>query len=562
MAEKFEELEREIMKEVASCVDIPAYCLHGEEVQQLLRVIFDVLESRIKLLAKNHSKELLLGYLRTLIPPSCLAAVTDKPSLNMNPIRIATLAALKYGNSSLEVGLPMSGRYKLSSNEKEDAINIAFLAQLYSYYSKIWYGTWLGTTLEVTNERLHFEVSPEIRILMDIDDDRHVNEGLNYLAPASGIDNIDIEKLPDLRRPPWVLQALCTYPSKENEAQTDFSLGPMFHDLRSSDMEYLGIPHSIHSWQILASTYSNHIVSTFKMSVAEISAMLTSLSFLHGDGCMNQGEYFKDFCKTGLSLFDVDTLYQYLHEPLINNIKEMGLQLSERALYRRFFNAMVLNEKQYEALDLHMGLFQTCFYRFENRLFVDWLFIDMMLNSLLLGVSMSSEMRDIKGRAFERDLDHWLNDQLLDLKRVWKPNIKLKKSDRVLAEIDLSYSRGPLAFIIDCKAYTVNTELLRGDYRAVQNRYNYVEDWLSQVTKACRTIVSNPVGDNYQLKPDVDYLVPLVCSTNIEPLYPFDERHFVVDSFPHVCTPSELVDILTGKIEIPLDSECVFKVQR
>ena len=131
------------------------------------------------------------------------------------------------------------------------------------------------------------------------------------------------------------------------------------------------------------------------------------------------------------------------------------------------------------------------------------------------------------------------------LKPIFPPNQKIRSGGKLVGEIDLAFHLDSIGLVVDCKAYNVSMALLRGDETALNTRWGYTEKWLSQVIKTAGFLATNPVGDNYSIPGSIKQLVPLVCSPHVEPIFDFDEKHLVHQEQPRICTPFELVELIS-----------------
>ena len=106
--------------------------LHGVGAEQVLRRLFTALEESIARTCTTYSKLLLLNLSRMILPPRGLVNTSSTPSLELMPLRISTMAALKYGHENLELrftGMPRGSTVKFTSTEIADAQILLELAR-------------------------------------------------------------------------------------------------------------------------------------------------------------------------------------------------------------------------------------------------------------------------------------------------------------------------------------------------------------------------------------------------------------------------------------------------
>lgn len=144
-----------------------------------------------------------------------------------------------------------------------------------------------------------------------------------------------------------------------------------------------------------------------------------------------------------------------------------------------------------------------------------------------------------------------------------KPRCTLRRDGTAFVEVDLAYQCGRVGYIVECKAYSTDAAFLRGDPEALSRRWAYVEEWVGQAVETVNRLCRYPSGDNYALPKDVEFLVPIVCSSNVEPIWPLDSRHMITKELPRICTPIELAKVLELEADVVISSdECAQRVIR
>ena len=272
------------------------------------------------------------------------------------------------------------------------------------------------------------------------------------------------------------------------------------------------------------------------------------------------------FLLTGFLRFPRRLLHQMLYAGVRAWSSEFGIAASPMSVVNRFLASMLLTSDRARDLDLHAGWLPSPLYKVSpDWVVADWLFMDHLLNLFIIGASSQDEMKETKAHRLEADLENWVLKKTsgFGVSRLLRRNQHLRLNAKEYGELDISMIRGSVGYIVDCKAYRVSIGCLRGDARDTNNRYSYMEKELKKVIVTSRTLAEHPRGDNYRLPDGVERLIPLVCSPYVEPLYDFDEKHLVSTNVPRVCTPLELVDLLTAPVtdEI-LENPYTFRVAR
>ncbi len=243
------------------------------------------------------------------------------------------------------------------------------------------------------------------------------------------------------------------------------------------------------------------------------------------------------FLLTGMIYFPKDLVKKSLPAQIARWGRLFSLQQSPATVAERFLKKIPLTPSRCGILELHNGWIPSPVYDLGDRMVMDWTTVPMFLNTIIYGASQSDEMKESKGRRLEQDLRLWILSQCSALIEYFPQNQKLRKAGQVYGEVGLALSKGPVGFLIDAKAYNVKLGCLRGDRGAVNTRYGYTDDWLSQVRDTARTLAATPVGDNYSLPESITHIVPVVCSPYVEPLYEFDDRHMITEASVRVFAP-------------------------
>jgi hypothetical protein len=172
---------------------------------------------------------------------------------------------------------------------------------------------------------------------------------------------------------------------------------------------------------------------------------------------------------------------------------------------------------------------------------------------LLLDLQIDDDMKNIKGAEFEHFLRASVEADVPGVTLPIPPGRRLQKegNKRTYAEVDLYAQVQDVLFLIDCKAYSVTRDYLKGSVRAITNRWGLVQEWLATSDGRAGEIARNPKGANYEIPQEVKFLVPVVCSAFVEFVWT-DDAKFYLDAkrtVPRVCSVTEIVEIMKSDFE-------------
>lgn len=523
--------------------------LYQEEAETLLRQLLSSVEQSMALRCRRHSKMMLLSSLRQRFSPAGLVDAWQFPFIALAPMKTLTLASLKYGASILEPLLShrhLDVSFPFSASERQDLDELIFLSIYYSRLEQIWRSLWYDCGVELGGQDVNWVANEKHRAHARLGNARLELNSLNTLAPAAGLHQIELspEQMAETSwSQPVVLFGVFMGSTETGAAKEIRVASPEYHGGKEFQVKYVGFPQNIQAVLNLASSYRGMFMRQNRLTLSEFAMCVKLLSLMQTDGNMRWADFFQDFCNTGLGVFDAEDTRRMLIGMVKKRQRAWKITTSATLVVHRFFRNMVLDGDRLEDLKIHGGWLPSCFYRFGTHLVCDWVSVPWLLNSIVYGLSQGAEMKNIKGRQFEIALCDWLKTRVT-CEHLFRPGTKLKREGRVLGDVDLSFRHGSVGYVVECKAYSANLRLLRGDRGALRKRWYYVEDWIAQASRTVKRISEHPSGDNYRLADGIEYLVPVVCSPNVEPIWPLDGRHMITARIPRVCTPNELVKLL------------------
>ncbi len=537
--------------------------LSTEEATAYLRKVLQRIENSLAAFCSRHSKLKLLLMSRTVITPNMFVGESQHPSLDLRPIQLETIAALKFGLENVEERLTNSGPpriVELQESELADAIEIADHCWHYARLMKYWKALGAGGNLRLVNGYIHLnEHDSSLRKAADLENER-IEKWNNYLSPAGAVEVPAFDNSA-INLTNTILFALARLGTDSSDVRDYLTSNPYIHKENHGLLcNYIPFPKDISDILSLGRVYEAPIRQEYGVTPDEIVQCLHAMYALHTTLQTRSALAQRELLMTGLSVADRGRLLKDM-VAFLDSRSSRGVFIDGRRLVERFSSACILTGDKFEALALHGGWLQSAIYGIGRFLVVDWVSMPQMLMNMLHIVTSSNEFKEVRGTRFERDIERWILSSSVGVERLLQPGQVLRLSGNTFGQIDVSFRVGNIGFIVECKAYAVSVECLRGDESATRNRWSYVEQWLSQVVKTTRLLASNPQGDNYRIPNDIHYLVPVVCSQHVEAVYDFDDKHFLSDNIPRVCTPQELLIVLASAKRQPLgENEYSFQV--
>jgi hypothetical protein len=500
---------------------------------------------------------MLLILTRMLVSPAMLVRDPSAPQLDMGPLGVMTLAALKYGNSKYESFLQAEPiePFQLSEVQAQDVRDIWELSAYCSYLAGLRLIVGDGWRIVADEERVSADRRGRPNAL-DLLHLRRVADNRSSFLSRSAL----FEEFPSPGSArelhidhPRVLFALPLAKAGDLGSEPPTTL----HSRRAAgipDFPHYFLMHwDVHDVTQLLELGAEAIQEEYGISPTEFSVVLAAVTARTIHDINRLPACMATACRTGLSVFSYRNFLRSLEAGIELITQVLGIPEPSHTLRARALRGLLLSDSNYRNLDILYPSIRSIFYRFGNHVVVDWLLTADLLIRLVSLVSEDSSTKNVKGVLFEQRVGEYISETKPDAQMLFPPNKKLRRGGELFAEIDLSYRVGHTAFIIDCKAYQVAPECVRGDAGAVTTRWSYTERWLSRVVSVTRALADAPQGDNYSIPEDIRYLVPVVCSANVERIYSDDDLHLLAPGLSRICTPFELVGIL-GQDKLDLAS--------
>jgi hypothetical protein len=150
----------------------------------------------------------------------------------------------------------------------------------------------------------------------------------------------------------------------------------------------------------------------------------------------------------------------------------------------------------------------------------------------------SSQHGDHFTLAVKRFIEQRSDARVIAQKRV------LRKADGKFSEVDLLVYHGDCLYVIECKAYAKSRSFFRGDYEAVQQRRRRIREGVQQAVQAAEAVRFALASGELTVS-GTSIIQWILCTPTQEFLHPHNEYGFVRARIPPVCTPEELIRLLS-----------------
>jgi hypothetical protein len=135
--------------------------------------------------------------------------------------------------------------------------------------------------------------------------------------------------------------------------------------------------------------------------------------------------------------------------------------------------------------------------------------------------------------------------------RPWKTGVL--RDGQWERDLDASFIFDGTLYVVECKAFSANHRIDRGDFAALKGRWELLDGYLTDVKKLAEHLEQNRLGGNYEIPGDV-VRIEYCVSTPVAEYIPTDGPEYWFDpETPRICTPQELLEFATNT-KAPLPS--------
>jgi hypothetical protein len=127
----------------------------------------------------------------------------------------------------------------------------------------------------------------------------------------------------------------------------------------------------------------------------------------------------------------------------------------------------------------------------------------------------------------------------------WNSGI-LRAYDDSKRELDASFIVGDTLYVVECKAFSANPRIDRGDFAALNGRWKTLKRYLEQARSLAEFLTVRREGRNYCVLATVRRIDYCVCTPLAEWIPGLGSDCWFDTETPRICTPHELVEFASG----------------
>ena len=210
-------------------------------------------------------------------------------------------------------------------------------------------------------------------------------------------------------------------------------------------------------------------------------------------------------------------------------------------------NLMTYNAEDFEHISLWDRTGAKLLLRVPGGILTDHSAIPALLESffseLSSRASIDGQIGQIRGDDFENEVEKYLRLNIADF-QPWICHRKLEFLSGLERQIDVSFLRGQVLFVVECKAFSVPPAFDRGETSALETREEKLNIALNQTDTLCELLSKECKGKNFELPQAVTHIIAIVASPFPEYIPKRDDRYFLTRSIPRTCTPKEIAEFV------------------
>jgi hypothetical protein len=218
-------------------------------------------------------------------------------------------------------------------------------------------------------------------------------------------------------------------------------------------------------------------------------------------------------------------------------------------LMKRFYSNFAFTRTMQASLSVQDGAKKY----FIIELSPDFVLVDFTrLLSLLIEATefvLEEKQAELKRtKLFETELAGFLASQAGVQRFAFPVGSKFEDDRGTFAEVDVSPVIANCLLWVECKTGKWSQAAVRGEHKAVRNRWAVVaagdKSWLRQAERSAREVARRRTWKNGMLPEDVKWILPVVCSSRVEYIAEDEQRYFLNEEIPRICTPGELAKFI------------------
>ena len=382
----------------------------------LLNCSLSALEESIRLICVGYNRFKLLLLARRWISPQMFAIYTDPPFIAFRPLRILTLAILKYGSSEPDPRLYGGELPVYDALTYETRLDIEHLCELSMAYSRI-VGLCKshdsGAKILVFGTEIGYRLDAELAHLPDMENSRLQRDSLNYLSPIASISEFDpadatSSKQADLMGSGVLFATPLYEAAKPREYWPRRYSMPQWHGSLPVEVNYTDTLVDMSEVQHLLSIYHPSSSSRwYPWRAEQLITLLRYMSLIALTNNMVSDSKGRFFYLTGCDIHEPYSLSTLIRETIASS--EQGESaIDQSATFHDIIRGITLTDEDLTSIDIGCGLATSFVYDMGSHIIVDWTMMQDFILSALYTVSSQQVNANIKGSQFENGLYSWL----------------------------------------------------------------------------------------------------------------------------------------------------------
>jgi hypothetical protein len=535
--------------------------LDARDAAEALEAYIGELEARIAAIVSRRSRGYWF-YLSRRLPPRPLHGV--RPWTAVLYLTVFTLALLKYGTAAVDDLVLRDDQLFPDEVTFEDVLalhQVLELAYEHNHAAAAYRRVGKGAVIRPgDNDNYATPGDPDTERRIRLLDDR-VARYQDILSHAGSMASI--QQLPDGPVDPAALPLLFPVPNAGQEDAPAWLLG-----LGGVERNYLGRPNFLPYMAQLAGLrrvlllFADALVTTARVHPDELIGVLVALGSLTNAWLHTRPEIMFQFMQRGYAVTGTPKRFAETQAAITREyrryLEQVGSEKADpstaEAAVTRVLEYLSYTGEGFSTLSLWDRRPLKLLLRVGDHVFWDLSALPAIAGDTLTVVgSLSGDTGNLKGENFQTEMADFLRGQ--EGLSVWRCSELLKAAGQ-LRDVDASFIVGDTLWIVECKARAANIRAMRGDYAALQDRWEQTKDDLCQARTLAEFVRNFHRGQHWELPPNIARITHCVCTPFAEHMYELGERYWLANNVPRVCLPRELVDFARtrepdGTIDVP-----------
>jgi hypothetical protein len=325
--------------------------------------------------------------------------------------------------------------------------------------------------------------------------------------------------------------------------------GPSYPE--PNPFNFVPVPQTLEPFYRKACIFSKPIEVTFGISPEELTTFLVALSRHNFHNWANSLRHRYNFFQRGYFIRpdkeefhqDITNWYRDTFEQLFGNIstQEASFAVSKLMSWQTY------EEKDFAQISLYDRTGAKLILATPAGLLFDCVAIPSVLGSIFAKLSYlasaDGKIGQLKGDDFELEAKRYLAANVPGFSP-WMCHRELQSMSGHKMEVDISFCKDQVLFVLECKAFKVSTGFDRGQPKELETRRQKLEEALDKVETLANMLAKEPRGRNYTIPDGITHIISIVVSPFPEYVHQRSGRYFLTESIPRICTVEELTKFL------------------